>query len=199
MKKFVFKLGSSIATVALLASVLTPAAFASSVDISGNGANSTSNVVLNESNNTSVNQSSTTNVGVEASLVSSTGGNQANFNTGGDVGIATGNATANVSVNVSGGSNDAKVNNCGCENNNVDVTISGNGALSHNKVKVSNNHNLNVKQKTLTDVFVGVSLLTKTGKNQTNFNTGGSVLTTTGDASGSLDIGVSGGSNTLNP
>jgi hypothetical protein len=55
------------------------------------------------------------------------------------------------------------------------------------------------KQKTKTEALTGVSVLTKTGKNKANWNTGSGTTVKTGGATTDVLVTVDGGSNTLNP
>lgn len=75
------------------------------VDISGNGEGSHNNVWINHKCTQKVNQTNKTTVTTTVDQVSNTGDNTAGGNTGGDVAIGTGGATAVVSVSVNGGNN----------------------------------------------------------------------------------------------
>ena len=76
------------------------------------------------------------------------------------------------------------------------VTISGNGALSHNGATVVNWSKSSVKQTNTTKVNTFVLSWSNTGGNSSSFNTGGSNTTTTGGAGTTVGIDVTGGSNT---
>ena len=125
------KIGTAIAAASLLASVYAPLVYAdTTIEISGNGNNSTNDVNVTNNDTTDINQSNTFTVTLNVSSKAYTGNNKASNNTGGDVTIDTGNATSNVTVNVSGGSNLANIP-CGCANTTDNITISGNGNNSN--------------------------------------------------------------------
>ncbi|MDO8658786.1 MAG: hypothetical protein Q7K55_08645 [Candidatus Levybacteria bacterium] len=193
-----YKIGTSIATATLLGSILTGSAFATDLEISGNGVDSTNKIIVNNSNSTNVGQSNEMIVETEIVSLALTGGNKANSNTGGDVSIDTGNATSTVNVSVSGGSNTATVEPCPCDSTR-DALISGNGDGTYNKIKQNNSNSTNVGQ--LTGLGVGTAILSKakTGKNRASRNTGGTTGITTGNSISTVGVGVTGPSNTLNP
>mgnify|MGYP001610521492 CR=1 FL=1 len=104
--KLKIRITSAMAASALMASLLAPAAFAdASLEISGNGTGSDNKIVVKHESDCTVKQKSNTNVGLEVDVYSNTGGNTASGNTGGDVTIDTGNATTEITVDVSGCSN----------------------------------------------------------------------------------------------
>jgi len=76
------------------------------------------------------------------------------------------------------------------------VTISNNGALSTNKVKVKNWSSKSVSQSNTTYVGTSISAKAKTGNNTSSFNTGGTNGIVTGDASNTVGVSVTGGTNT---
>jgi len=194
------KITAGLSAAAMIGAVVAPNAFAdTTIDISGNGADSTNKVILNENNSNSLTQKNTTTVTTSINASSNTGGNKANGNTGGDVTVESGNATTDVAVVVGGSSNSATQDDCGCTPAALDVVISGNGADSYNKVKKTSDNSKTVKQKNKTTVTTAVTAKSKTGKNKANNNTGpGSVSVTSKDASTTVGVEVSAPSNTLN-
>lgn len=76
------------------------------------------------------------------------------------------------------------------------VTIKNNGAWSFNHVKVKNKASKVVVQANETVVETGVKAKASTGGNSSSFNTGGTNTTTTGKASNTVGISVTGGTNT---
>jgi hypothetical protein len=218
MNKFTYKLATSLATGALIASVVAPAALAdNTVEVSGNGAGSENTVSISAGINsgTSVNQTNNTTVVTEVVAKSNTGNNTANANTGGDVAIDTGPATTSVVVTVGGSTNTANVDPCGCVGGGNNVLISDNGAGSINTVTIGNggavwdcgclvlssvisgNTGNKVKQKNNSTVVTAVKAKANTGKNKANKNTGGTVGITTDAASTGVAVSVTGSSNTL--
>jgi hypothetical protein len=218
MNKFSYKFATGMAAGALLLSAFAPTALAdTTVDITGNGHDSTNtvNVEGTQSGGTSVNQTNTTTVITTVNAVSNTGGNTASGNTGGDVTVRTGNATTNVVVDVAGGTNTASdIAPCGCDGD-IDVTIARNGADSHNTVNIgtggeydcgclnwlsintTGNNGSKVKQKNTTTVVSSITAKSKTGKNKANNNTHGTTRVRTGDAATGVVVTVTGSSNDL--
>lgn len=181
------KIAAGIATGALLANAMTPMAFAGTeITISGNGAGSNNDAVVEVENDTTVNQTNKANFTNNIDGDSNTGSNDANRNTGGAVEISTGDATVDVTVSNSANQNWAEVD-C-CANNDVEVKISGNGADSKNTVNYDNagkeGNDITINQRNYADFDNNVKYLdAKTGNNDANRNTGGDVTIDTGDAS----------------
>ncbi len=198
MKKM-FKLSGALATSALIASMIAPAAFAATVNISGNGAKSSNSVWLSNSNTTNVSQTNVSSVTTSIGSSASTGGNKANGNTGGDVSITTGDATSNVGVSVTGGGNEATLPSCLCDQPSDLINISDNGYRSRNHVGVRNRNRLDVDQTNISSVDTTVWSKAKTGKNTANHNTDGTTSIDTGWASSNVFVEVVNPSNTLNP
>lgn len=78
------------------------------------------------------------------------------------------------------------------------LEISENGTDSTNTISVSISSDCQVKQTANTQVLADVETTASTGNNQASGNTGGSVAITTGDATASSMVTVTGGSNTAN-
>ena len=200
--KLPYRIATAITSAALVASSVAPAAFAdTTAEITNNGSHSTNTIVTNNNCSVNVEQKNKTYVGVNANVPASTGGNQANDNTGGDVTITTGDATASAQIAVGGSTNDAIVPDCCCQCNGQGdgAVISENGTHSTNTVVTNNTSSTNTKQKNKTKVRVNATIKAKTGKNKANNNTGGSVNTSTGTADAALGVTVDPSSNTLNP
>lgn len=77
----------------------------------------------------------------------------------------------------------------------ADVTISGNGEGSHNTVTLSNSNTTSVSQSNVMSVSTTVNSSANTGGNQANENTGGDVTVTSGNASSTVGVSVTGGDN----
>jgi hypothetical protein len=195
------KLTTGLVTAGILAGTLVTPVFAeTTVDVSGNGVKSTNTVVLSNTCKSVVKQSNSTEAMTEVGVVTSTGGNQANGNTGGTTSVETGDAATTVAVVVTGGSNEATAPSCcECGEGSVVVDVTGNGKKSTNTVMNTDLKVAKAKQKTKTEALTGVSVLTKTGKNKANWNTGSGTTVKTGGATTDVLVTVDGGSNTLNP
>lgn len=197
--KFQYRIGTAIASTALMLNLLAPAVFAdTNIEITGNGANSDNSVSVNNTSNVSVTQTNDLVVGLTINSSASTGGNKANGNTGGDVSIDTGNANSTVGISVQGGSNSAEINGCGCNGATDNVTVSGNGSNTTNNATVKNKKKLSASQGGNTTVGASVNSKTKTGKNKAKNNTGGNVSVTTGNSTSNVSANVTAGDNTLN-
>ena len=176
---------SAAAAGVMALNVVTPA-LATEIVIDGNGANSDNYVTVNNTNTTSVTQNNTANVTNTVKTDADTGDNKANYNTGGNVGIQTGDAEVKANVSNTLNSNQAQVNCCAAAG--TDVKISGNGAKSDNTVKLGNTNLNSVTQNNNAKVTNDVDADAETGDNDANFNTGGDVVIMTGDAKAKVDV-----------
>jgi hypothetical protein len=177
--------------------------------ISGNGAGSDNYIGAVLANETVVSQDNDANVTNDVDAKASTGGNDAGFNTGGEVHIMTGDAKAKVDVDNSVNFNFADVD-CGCVWD-VLAKIEGNGAEGDNHHKHRRNHDENLIELGLeTAQVVGqgnVAYLNndvdgdaKTGYNDAESNTGeadGDPSIVTGDAKSATDVSNSGNVNSV--
>jgi len=183
------KIVSAIATGALLVNAFTPLAFAdTTIEISGNGADSDNTTYVSANNSTTVVQSNVSTVVNTVYSDANTGKNDANRNTGGDVTVETGDATSTVDLSTKANVNKADVNNCGGCDGDANVLISGNGADSDNKVGLKSTADTSVYQNNdaLVDNYVDAD--SNTGKNDANRNTGGDVTVETGDATSDVNV-----------
>lgn len=183
---------SVVTTGTILLNMVSPA-FAATLIISGNGADSTSDVKLDLKQSTTVVQSNTADVKNDIDADSDTGNNDANKNTGGSVTVETGDASTDVKVDNQLNSNSAQVD-C-CANQSLDVLIAGNGAESDNKVDLKAKTETFVGQYNDAEVDNYVDADADTGDNDANKNTGGDVEVTTGDASTSVDVATTANAN----
>lgn len=200
MNKFNTKLSAAVAMAAIMAGSIIPVAFAdTNVVVKDNGAFSDTNVTVNNTENTTVNQTNATLIVNAVHASSSTGGNDANFNTGGDVKINTGDATTRVKIENTGSSNDATLPDCGCPEPTTTVKVKDNGAFSDNDVKVNNGKKTPVNQGNASAIINLVGASSGTGWNDANHNTGGDQQTTvkTGKSKTKVKINNTGSSNTL--
>ncbi len=180
---------TAIATGAVLVNALAPVALANSLNVTGNGAFSNSAINVSSNSTTSVNQTNNANITNNVSSNANTGDNSANFNTGGDSKIVTGDATTNTSISNAANLNKASLSNCGgCEGGATNVTITGNGAYSENEVEVSKDKSVFLNQDNNANISNDVEAKANTGKNDNSFNTGGDSVTVTGDAKTSVSI-----------
>jgi hypothetical protein len=193
------KLGTVVATAAMFASVMAPAAFADTVVVSGNGAGSDNDVHLSNDTSVTVSQSNTTVVSTSVTQNGDTGDNHANGNTGGDVTIKTGDVTNNAMVTVQGGSNKVTLPDaCSCDTSTT-IKVKNNGNKSDTDVHVHNKGGTSLGQASTTSVSTGLSQDAETGDNLANNNTGkkGNVKVKTGSVKNKVTVSVSSGNNTI--
>lgn len=78
------------------------------------------------------------------------------------------------------------------------ITISGNGAGSHNSVTVTNNNEFNFIQTNILSFFTSIFTNVNTGNNNSNGNTGGNNGIKTGNATSDVTENFSGNTNIIN-
>lgn len=189
------KFATAIATGALLTQAVAPIAFASTeITISGNGAGSDNVVGVTQASTTTVTQTNNASVNNSVNANANTGKNDANFNTGGNVTVKTGDAEVNAHVSNDLNKNVADVENCNCGQD-TEVKISGNGAFSDNTVGLTNTNGVALTQGNNANVRNDVNVKANTGKNDAGFNTGGDVVIMTGDAETSALVETNANSN----
>ncbi len=173
--------------------------FASTSQISGNGAESKNEIEINNNCTTYTSQKNKTSADITVNLNGNTGKNTASGNTGGDVSIDTGSVTNTVIASVSGGNNTIDGPNCCCDSKNSEngITISDNGANSNNEFETNSTTKVTTKQKTKTWASIGITAKGNTGKNKAKKNTNGTTSVTTSDVDNSASVTVEGGHNTL--
>lgn len=163
-----------------------------SVNVSGNGALSNNTVGLTQQNTTAVQQANVANVGNVVAGNANTGGNQAGFNTGGDVVVSTGKASVHTDVSTNANTNWAHVGpslpSVVGTGNDVSLMIVGNGAGSDNTIGATLVNTTALGQQNQANIQNLVSNNANTGLNGANFNTGGDVIIHTGNAETTTDI-----------
>lgn len=189
---FTQKLTTGLATGTALATVFSSAAFATNVNVSGNGFSS-NHVAVVESNNTFVSQNNTQVVTNVVSSSANTGGNTSAFNMGGSI-THTGAATSTVTNTTTGNGNVAEVG-CGCPTTPTNVRVTGN-VLSHTNVGVVKMNNTVVGQNNTQIVTNVVKSQANSGKNGSYLNMGFGG-TGTGPATSTVTNTVYGSGNVL--
>ncbi len=188
------KVATAVATSAMLLNVLAPIAHADTlIEISGNGADSRNEANISTGSNTTVTQNNNAVVTNNVTSNSSTGGNKANDNIGGDVIIKTGDATSKTTIVNDLNKNVANVDNCNCEGD-TEVKISGNLVGSRNDVKLnsgnrsSNSSDTAIYQDNTAKVKNDVEAKATTGGNDANRNGSGDVTIITGNAKSNVSV-----------
>ncbi|EKD87454.1 MAG: hypothetical protein ACD_36C00073G0001 [uncultured bacterium] len=197
MQKQLVKFGATVASLSLVATIVSPVALAADLEIMDNGAGSTNTIVASETNTDVVGQSNESLILIGAFSSAKTGGNQANNNTNSVVTNTSGDATATTSVVVTGSSNTATLSSpCGCGDPPT-TEISGNGKDSTNTV-VAPLVNTKVRGQS-NGQLVGVLAVSRarSRRNRANGNTGSVVTNTSGNATDTTGVTVTGSTNTL--
>jgi hypothetical protein len=180
------------ATTALLS--IAPVTLASSVEVSGNGADSesTANVEIVRSVNILQRNNADVDNNVDASA--NTGGNEANDNTGGDVSIDTGNAKTTLAISTLANSN-KQSSSCCNDDLSISAKISGNGSDSRNEINLNLTKEFNLTEDNNLDIDNRLELSADTGNNKAEGNTDGNVEINTGNALIELVLTNKGNSN----
>src|SRR3989344_8850664 len=185
--EFKRKLTTAFAAGALLfSSFATPAFAGTTIEISGNGSSSDNDANVTLQQQTTVVQENNADIDNNVDVSADTGNNDANDNTGGDVDIDTGDATVDVSVSNTVNSKTANVD-C-CPTGETEVLISGNGTDSKNNAELNMANETELFQSNNADIDNHVDADAKTGKNDAEDNTGGSVSIDTGNATVKTDL-----------
>jgi hypothetical protein len=198
-----YRLGSALTAAVLVTFLATSIASAdTTLEISGNGSKSDNKIDVTTEKGCEVIQENNTNVTSIIGVSSSTGGNTASGNTGGDTDITTGKVSTDITVVVQGGENIATDPCCcdnGCPLGDTSLLISGNGDKSNNYIKVEEKNESLTTQLSDTSVTSVIGVKSKTGKNKAKNNTGGSTTIKTGKVNTKIDLSVFGGSNLIGP
>jgi hypothetical protein len=180
------KIFSLIVTFSLIFSVFSPAVFAATTDISGNGSYSENTVNIIKEEEKTVVQDNSASIKNFINSEANSGGNMASNNTGGDTSLLTGNAITSVEVSNMANLNQASIEDCdGCSNDEP-VNISGNGSSSENSVTKLTCDDIAVFQDNYANLNNFINANAKTGYNDVNGNTGGDVAVSTGAAGASI-------------
>jgi hypothetical protein len=153
----------------------------SSTTVTGNGAGSQNTVTNSNTSQTNVAITNNAQITNNVSVNANTGNNNADFNTGGNTIIKTGDV--NVYNNIDNGPiNTAKVK---VQGGNTVLSsflkIAGNGAFSENNVSENNNNKTNIHVDNIADILNNVHVNANTGNNSAEFNVGGNTIIVTGN------------------
>lgn len=195
MTNFKKKVATAVVTSTMLLNVLAPLAHAdTTLQISGNGANTNNDVNVKNTSNTVVSQTNNATVTNNVSSNATSGGNKANDNIGGEVVISTGDATSKTNIVNDLNKNIATVDNCNCDGDTL-VKIADNLSGSNNDIDLNSGHHnysnssdTTVYQNNNADVTNTVDANAKTGGNDANRNGGGEVTIVTGDAKTKVSV-----------
>lgn len=150
--------------------------------ISGNGAFSDNNVKVKNDNTISLSQDNNAKINNDINANANTGKNDSSFNTGGDSIIKTGDAKTYVDVDNKANANIAHIGGGAGSSGSSSVNITGNGAFSDNSAKISQDSAVVLDQYNKAKIYNDIDANANTGKNDSQFNTGGTTAIVTGDA-----------------
>lgn len=150
--------------------------------VSGNGTGSQNSVSSSNSNQTNVSVSNNATVTNNIKIKANTGNNSADYNTGGNTVIKTGDIRVATIVD-NGPINTAKVKVQGNGNTTLSsyLKIAGNGAFSENNIYSKNKSYTNIAVENNADILNNIKTILNTGNNSADYNTGGDVVIVTGD------------------
>jgi hypothetical protein len=168
-----------------------------SARILDNGAFSDNDINLNFDNDSRIRQDNRANIRNDVDVNANTGHNDANFNTGGDVDVVTGDANARVWVDNLANFNAASIDDCGCFSD-VLARISGNGAYSDNTIRARFDNDKNIRQDNNARLNNDVDVHADTGRNDAKFNTDGDTSVDTGNTHSNVDLNNNANVNLLN-
>jgi len=186
-KRFQRYAASAVAAGSLLFYAMAAPAFATTITVSGNGADSQNTSSVSNTQSTTVTQSNDANITNTVHVNSTTGGNTSSDNTGGDTSVSTGNASSDVAVSNDANSNVVSDAGCGCVSN-ASVVISGNGADSTNTANVTTVNDNAVYQTNDANIHNNVNVGANTGHNKANDNTGGDTSISTGNTNSTVTV-----------
>jgi hypothetical protein len=139
------------ANVARLLGAKDPAML--SVEIAGNGADSENEVEIDLESEVELEQENEADIDNEIEAEFETGDNEAKWNTGGEVGIDTGDIDSNVDVSTLANFNWADLDACGCPfDEDSTVLIKDNGAFSDNEFELEEENEVDAEQENEADV-----------------------------------------------
>lgn len=181
---------------------------ATTITIKNNGADSTNKVKVKKAKNDKkkkLKQQNQNRVKNNIVIKQDTGWNEANKNTtnGGNVDVTSGDTESKVTNKTTTNGNEAPGEDCGCVNDSeLNLKITGNGADSTNKIKVTlgNGSEGGVYQSNYSYVSNSIKVVQSTGDNSANKNTtnGGDIDVDSGDATSTVNNTTTLGGNSYN-
>lgn len=175
--KRIFSLFSAVLPLVLVLAPAFPAFAEIQIEITDNGSGTENSVTVANDRETTVSQSNTADVIQSVNQETDTGSNSATGSSG-NTQITTGDAASQTEVN--SGLNSATVASDCCGDNEINITVSGNGENSINTIhtQLATTTTINIHQEADIENSLGISA--NSGRNQVNDN-GGSVQIATGD------------------
>jgi len=189
---------SAVAAGSLLFYAMAVPAFATTIQVSGNGASSSNTAGVTNTQSTTVTQSNDANITNTIHVDATTGGNTSSDNTGGNTTVSTGGASSNVTVDNNANSNVVNGVGCGSCVSGASVVVAGNGADSTNTAEVSNSNDNAVFQTNNANINNNVNVGANTGHNDASDNTGGDTRISTGNTNTTVSVSNAANANVAN-
>jgi hypothetical protein len=177
-----------LASISMLMFVATPILGSTQIILTENGAGSKNFTDVNQTSTSNTTQSNVATVTNNVNADAVSGGNNASFNTGGQVSVLSGPATTDVDVTNLLNTNAAEVDCCGA--NSASVEISNNGYATYNQAYLDTINRVNVDQDNTANVTNNVDANAVSGWNRALGNTGedGVVTVMAGAATTDVDV-----------
>lgn len=172
----------------------------SSAQITGNGAFSDNGININQNSAVALTQVNTADIANDIKAKSNTGKNNAEFNTGGETTVVTGDAGTQTNVDNLVNFNKANIS-CDCVLGDLNVKVADNGAESDNDAVIKAKNSVIDTQDNIAGLLNDVNGKSKTGNNDVSFGTGdtnGDPLIKTGDSFDSTGVSNAGNVNLFN-
>ncbi len=193
-KKTLTRITGAAGAGLVVAQAIMPALAAFTVNISGNGYNSDTDVDLEFTSETAIAQENDVKIENKVNLDANTGDNTVSKNTGGSIDVTTGSVDQHVDIDNAAGANSAVVETCNCDED-VEIIVSKNGADSEIDVDYTRETTVDLIQENDVDVENDVNLDAETGDNKVTKNTGGDLRLETGDVDQDVKISTEAGAN----
>lgn len=160
--------------------------FAEEITISGNGAGSENQAIIDTAQNNTVTQNNNATIANDVTNNATTGNNTTNSNNG-STSIETGNTNSTTVVsNENINSNITTNSPCGCSQDAL-LTIADNGADSQNVATLNNNSSYTSSQENTATIKTNITVNANTGENKAN-NNSGKITINTGDIHSNITI-----------
>jgi hypothetical protein len=166
------KISAIVAFLTSIASFLfTSPVSAAGINISGNGYGSYNDVYVNHYMSDSQSQYNSSANSSYVSSYTNTGGNSADYNTGGDNTVYTGDAATRIDIYNGGNSNTATDNNYSHMEDLGSIMLNDNGAFSTNLANIFHSMTQSLTQSNTSSNYNTVQTDTNTGNNHADGNT----------------------------
>jgi hypothetical protein len=157
-------------------------------EIRENGADSNNNIDVDLFDYVTVFQNNVAEVDNCVNAEVESGDNKVKHNTGGEIVIQTGPATANINLNTEANANVAVVKGGEDDNGTLEASIIGNGAESNNQIDIDLDRFVTLVQDNHARIRNQVWANVVSGENRVKYNTGGESVVLTGPATANVNV-----------